>query len=427
MIFSMYSATDWWTLLTVVLCGAACALVGVFLVLRRMSLLGDSITHAILPGIVGGFILFETRDAGVMLLGAGVAGVLTAFLASTIQRLGKVHEDASLGVVFTTMFAIGSILLTFFAGSIDLDPGCVLYGVIETAVLHRVEFLGVDLPRPTIAIGIALLIDAVLVVVFFKELRIVSFDPYLATTMGISAAVVHYCLMAAVAGTSVVMFESVGSILVVAMLVAPAATAQLLTDRLRSMAVVSVLLGISAGVLGHVGAVYWNTSVAGMVSVMAGAQFVVAVVAAPRHGLVGKWYRRLHLSTRIAAEDILGRLYREAESGKRAPEHGGAAMLLDRVATFALRRSRLVVRTGSTLSLTPAGHAAAQDLIRGHRLWEKFLAEKVGLPLDHLHDPSHRVEHYLSGSLKAQLEQGVETPTDPHGKPIPPAPRTGST
>jgi manganese/zinc/iron transport system permease protein len=359
-----------------------------------------------------------------MLLGAGIAGVLTAFLASTIQRLGKVHEDASLGVVFTTMFAIGSILLTFFAGSIDLDPGCVLYGVIETAVLHRTEFLGMELPRPTVAIGLALLIDLVLVIVFFKELRIVSFDPYLATTMGISAGVVHYCLMAAVAGTSVVMFESVGSILAVAMLVAPAATAQLLTDRLRSMVVVSVVMGVSAGVLGHVGAVYWNTSVAGMVSVVAGAQFAVAVVAAPRHGLVGKWYRRLHLSTRIAAEDILGRMYREAESGTRERDVR-TATLLDKVALIALRQARLVVNEADALSLTPKGQAAAQDLIRGHRLWEKFLAEKVGLPLDHLHDPSHRVEHYLSGAIKAQLEEGVEAATDPHGKPIPPAPGAG--
>lgn len=423
MIFSTYSITDWWTMITVMLCGAACALLGVFLVLRRMSLLGDSITHAILPGIVGGFLLFKTRDAGVMLLGAAVAGILTAFLSSAIQRLGRVHEDASLGVVFTSLFAIGSILLTFFAGSIDLDPGCVLYGVIETAILHRVDALGFELPRPTIAIAIALLIDVVLVVLFFKELRIVSFDPYLATTMGISAGLVHYCLMGAVAGTSVVMFESVGSILVVAMLVAPAATAQLLADRLKSMVLLSVALGVSAAFLGHVGAVYWNTSVAGMVSVVAGAQFVLAVIAAPRHGMIGKWYRRVHLSVRIAAEDILGRLYREGERGEPMAEEDAARSWMRVVAQIALVRSGLVARTNGTNRLTPAGTAAAQDLIRGHRLWERYLAEQVGLAIDHVHDPSHRVEHFLSGPLKDELEKSVGQSTDPHGKPIPPAPK----
>ncbi len=421
MIFSTYTPTDWWTLLTVALCGAACAIVGVFLVLRRMSLLGDSITHAILPGIVGGFLLFKTRDVSVMLLGAGIAGVLTAFLASAIQRLGKVHEDASLGVVFTTLFAIGTVLLTFFAGNIDLDPGCVLYGVIETAILHQVEVYGIAMPRPTVAIAIALAIDALLIAVFFKELRLVSFDPYLATTMGFSAVLVHYSLMAAVAGTSVVLFESVGSILVVAMLVAPGATAQLLCDRLRSMVWVAAGLGVSAGVIGHVGAVYWNTSVAGMVSVVAGAQFVLAVVCAPKHGVVARWYRRVHLATRIAAEDLLGELYRRSEGLGSAPVPQVAGWLVRRASLVALRRAGFVAREGAGLTLTSKGTDAARELVRGHRLWESFLTDEIGLPPDHVHEPSHRVEHFLSGTVRERLEESVRTPTDPHGKPIPPA------
>ncbi|MGQ0626518.1 MAG: metal ABC transporter permease, partial [Phycisphaerales bacterium] len=171
---------DLWVVATGVCCAVACGVLGCFLVLRRMSLLGDAISHAVLPGIAAGFLVWGRRGILPMLLGAGGAGVLTAGLSGVLSRYARVAEDAALGVVFTTLFALGVVMITFSASSVDLDPGCVLYGVIEMTPLDTVLVLGMEMPRAFAGLFICLLIAVVMVGVFFKELAIVSFDPGLA-------------------------------------------------------------------------------------------------------------------------------------------------------------------------------------------------------------------------------------------------------
>lgn len=407
-------------LATAIACAVPCGVLGCFLVLRRMSLIGDAITHAILPGLVIAFALTGSRAVGPMLLGAGAMGLLTAFLAAAISRRGRVDEGASLGVVFSAMFALGVIMLNIYGGNVDLDATCVLYGVIELVPFDTRQFLGLTLPRALIAlllIGVPVLITVALL---FKELKIVCFDAALATTLGINAAAVHYGLLAAVAAVSVVSFEAVGSILVVAMLVAPAATAQLLTDRLGRMVILSAIIAAADAVIGYFLAVWTDSSVAGMMAAAAGAVFIIAAIVAPGHGIIAKALRLANLRIRIAEEDALGALFRAAESGS-ATALAAPDSWTRRIALWRLARRRAIERSPAGPRLTDRGRRAGAAIIRAHRLWESYLARTTDLPLDHLHGPSERIEHFLSDEIQAELARDAGTRhDDPHGKPIPP-------
>jgi manganese/zinc/iron transport system permease protein len=269
--------------------------VGSFLVLRRMSMMGDAISHAVLPGLAVAFLVTGSRASLPMFLGAAIAGVLTAMFTEWIRGAGKVDEGASMGVVFTTLFALGLLLVVQAADHVDLDPGCVLYGAIELTPLDTVSVGGHHIPRVVLTLGAVFLLNLTCVLLLYKELKISSFDPALATTLGIHARLMHYLLMTLVALTAVASFESVGNILVVAMLIVPAATAHLLTDRLSTMIALAVLFGAASAVLGHVGAIalpaafgYQSTNTAGMMALMSGLLFALALVFAPRQGILSR-------------------------------------------------------------------------------------------------------------------------------------------
>ncbi|MBX3406759.1 MAG: metal ABC transporter permease [Phycisphaeraceae bacterium] len=425
---NLLSFIDWWTLCIAALCAASCGMIGAFLVIRRLSLLGDAISHSVLPGLGAAFILAGTRSPAAMLAGALAAGVLTAALAAGVRRIGRLPHDAALGVVFTTFFAVGVLMVTWVAKSIDLDPSCVLYGLLELVSLDRVDLLGVSVPR-ALPWQVGLFAgNLLLIALLFKELRITSFDPHLATALGIHAGAVQAVLLTAVTATTVVSFEAVGSILVVALLVAPGATAQLLTDRLGRMVALSAVLGVCAAVLGYLGAVAMNTNIAGMIAVAAGAQFLFAAVFAPRYGVAARAIRHAGLSLRIAREDVLGVLYRlgerEAEIAQPTLQHAQAvraagATIVARLACAQLRRRGLVEARGDELTLTPLGFEEARRIVRAHRLWESYLSQNLPLPLDHLHDPSERFEHFMSRELQERVAAEVGTRPDPHGKQIP--------
>jgi ABC-type Mn2+/Zn2+ transport system permease subunit len=408
----------WWTIAVASCCNVACALLGCYLVLRRMSLLGDAISHAILPGIVLAFLFTGERQGWAILLGAMALGVLTTFLTQGLHGLGKVPEDASMGVVFTALFAAGVILITRYASQVDLDPGCVLYGVLENVTLQTIE--GTDIPEAFLTQGPAVALTVAFILLFWKELKIVSFDPALAKAMGLPVALVHYALMAMVAGVTVASFEAVGSILVIAMLIVPGATAHLLTDRLPWMLVWSAVVALLCAFFGYLGAVWLNTSTAGMMSVVAGLQFLLAVVFAPRHGLLSKAWRNYRLSVRIACEDTLAALFRREENVQApAPIPGGLRGML---AQALLRRFGLLTKAGQRLKLTERGRKEASFLVRSHRLWESFVGQHFQLPLDHLHDPAERMEHFIGPTFQEELATELQQPaTDPHGKMIPPA------
>ena len=242
-------------------------------------MLGDAISHAVLPGLVIAFLVTASRNVVPMLLGAAVMGVFTAFLTETLSRTNRLYRDASLGVVFTTLFSIGVILVAVYADAVDLDQDCVLYGEIAYTPWNTLVIGGMDLgPRPLWVLGGVLLADLAFVVLFFRQLLICSFDPQMAKAVGINERLWHYLLMTMVSLTVVAAFESVGAILVVAMLIVPGATAYLLTSNLRLLLVLAIAAGIVSAVGGYYAAAIIDASIAGAMSVVAGLVFGVAML-----------------------------------------------------------------------------------------------------------------------------------------------------
>ena len=271
-------------LLTAILVSSSCALLGCFLVLRKMAMVGDAISHAILPGIVVAFLISGSRESVPMLIGAGIVGLATTFLVEYFHRRAKLQSDAAIGVTFTTLFAIGVLLISVFAGKVDLDQDCVLYGelaYVPLDVIFRTD--GTVLAPKALVVSAAVL---VLIVVFiftgYRQLVVTTFDPAFAAATGLATGIWHYLLMGAVSVTTVASFESVGAILVVALLVAPAATAYLLTNDLKTMLALSVLICAIASALGFYLAVVLDGSIAGAIATVCGLLFALAFAISPR-------------------------------------------------------------------------------------------------------------------------------------------------
>jgi manganese/zinc/iron transport system permease protein len=427
-------ALDGWIVVAGVLCAVASALLGNFLVLRRMSLLGDAISHAVLPGLAAAFFFSSSRSSMPMFLGAVLTGILTALLTEWIRGLGKVDEGASMGVVFTTLFALGLVMIVQAADHVDLDPGCVLYGAIELTPLDTVRLAGHSVPRVVLNLSAVLVLNLLFILMFWKELKLSSFDPVLATTTGFNARVIHYLLMTLVAVTSVASFESVGNILVVAMFVVPPSAAYLLTDRLGWMVVISVLIAGASGILGHIGALvipswfgFHSTSTAPMMATSAGALFVLAAVFAPRHGILMRFLRQRMLSWKIFREDILALLFRlEEKSAQRAvrPREIQQLLFTGRLSiSVALHWQRirgLLREKKGAYELTVSGRQKAESVIRAHRLWEQYLVERADIPRERIHDKAERFEHFTDARLRSRLDDETSPSTvDPHGSIIP--------
>ncbi len=433
-------AIDGWILFVGTLSACSCALLGNYLVLRRLSLMGDAISHAVLPGLAIAFLITSSRAAWPMFAGAVIVGVITALLTQVITRYGKVEHGAAMGVVFSILFAIGLVLIRQVADHVDLDPGCVLYGnIVQIALDAQFE----DVPPAARNLACVFVLNILFVGLFYKELKISSFDPDLATTLGINATLMHYALMVMVAVTTVANFESVGSILVIAMLIVPAATAHLLTDRLGVMILLSQLIACFSAVTGHLLACYgpgWvgvdavaNTSA--MMAVVVGFVLFVAIFLAPEQGLLAKWYHRMKLSSRIVRQDVLGLLYRweemNGESGRSMRRDEvltvvGGGSLPTRALRKLLRQNEIVrMMDGRDVvyRLTDSGKLAASQLVGAHRLWESYLAKHFHLASDHLHEPANRMEHYITPELREELREQLTDPKhDPHGKSIPSEP-----
>ena len=425
---------DLFPMLAATLAAVGCGLLGNFLVLRRLSLMGDAISHSVLPGLVAAFLIASARDPLVMFLGAAAAGVATVVLVELVKKLGRVESGAAMGVVFSVLFALGVLLLQQAAAdAIDLDADCVLHGQLETLAWYGAPdtFGGLmnastieAVPRQLWILAAMVVLAFLFTAVFFKELRIAAFDPGLATSQGFNATLMHYMLMIFVAFATVASFEAVGSILVIAMLICPAATARLLTDRLLPQLVWSVAIAIACGVGGYVAATavpaaFGKDAVnaAGSMTLVAGLLLALAMIASPTHGVITRIVRRGRLSRSIAADDLLALLYRARESGAGpTPVHEIHASMPGRKVGAALAscaRRGLVHHTDGTVELTEAGRAAAAEIVRRHRLWEHYLVDEAGADPAHVHPVAEQLEH-------VQIQPPAGATTDPHGRSIPP-------
>ena len=265
--------------LTAVFTAVSCALLGAFLVLRKMTMVGDAISHAVLPGIAVAYWLSQSRASLWMFLGAAAVGVLATIIIELLRKKLKVQSDASIGMTFTTLFALGVILITFWSDSVDLDQECVLYGEIAYVPFNTWSLGGLNM-GPIALWSSGLLLLAVLAYTFigFKGLKMSSFNEDYAAVLGIGVAAWNLSLMAMVSFATVVSFESVGAILVVALLVVPAATAYLLVEKLHLLLIGAGSIALLAALGGYALSRWMDTSIAGTVATLLGVQFLIVLL-----------------------------------------------------------------------------------------------------------------------------------------------------
>jgi manganese/zinc/iron transport system permease protein len=358
--------------LIAVVVAVACALPGTFLVLRRLALVSDAISHSILLGIVLGFFVAGDVNSPLPLVGAALVGLLTVGLVSALERTGLVREDAAIGLVFPALFSIGVILISRYANGVHLDIDAVLLGELAFAPFDRLVFWGWDWgPISLVTMSAILVANVTAIAVFWKELKLSTFDPALAVALGFSPALVTYGLTGLVSVTAVGAFDAVGSILVVALMIAPPATAYLLTDSLAR------LLGLAAGI-GALSALagYWlayalDASIAGSMATMTGVCFALAWLFAPERGLVAMARRRarqrlefaqamlaIHLATHAGKPEA----ERESRVGDLDEHLRWEPSFTERIVRGAERRGLVRERAGH-LELTDRGRALADETI----------------------------------------------------------------
>jgi manganese/zinc/iron transport system permease protein len=350
----------------------ACALLGVFLVLRRMALMSDAISHASLLGIVVVFFLVRDLSSPLLVVGAALTGVLMVSLVELLHRTGLVREDAATGLVFPALFSLGVILISRYVASVHLDTDAVLVGSLEFASGVRLVVAGHDLgPEALWVMAGILLLNLAFIGLFYKELKLATFDAGLAAALGFAPALLHYGLMALVSVTAVGAFNAAGSVLVVALMIVPAVTAYLLTDRLSVMLGLSAVIGVLSAVSGYWVAQLLDVSLGGSMATMAGVIFGVVLLAAPEQGLIALALRRRWQRWEFAQTMLAIHLYHhegrpEAEVESRLdhlPEHlGWQPAFAARVVGYA-EAGGLLRRHDGRLVLTDAGRERARQAL----------------------------------------------------------------
>ncbi|WGF93641.1 metal ABC transporter permease [Aequorivita marisscotiae] len=300
----------------------ACAIPGVFLVLRKMSLISDAISHSILPGIVIGFFITQDLNSPLLILLAALFGVITVVLVEFIQKTGLVKEDTAIGLVFPVLFSIGVILIAKNASDVHLDIDAVLLGELAFAPFNRFMVDGANWgPKSLWIMGSILLITVSLLILFFKELKVSTFDAGLSSALGISPLLMHYGLMSVSSITVVGAFDAVGAILVVALMIAPAATAYLLTEDLKKMIALSLFFGVFSAVSGYWTANLLDASISGSIATMLGAIFLLIYLFAPKKGLISVLYRQKQQRIEVSLITFLLHLNRHEEVSERHINH----------------------------------------------------------------------------------------------------------
>ncbi|HEY1187997.1 MAG TPA: metal ABC transporter permease [Gemmata sp.] len=348
----------------------ACAVPGTFLVLRRSAMTSDAIGHVLLFGIVLAYFAVRDLDSPWLMFGAAAAGLLAVVLVEALEKSGRVKADAALGLVFAALFAAGVLLVSVSVKNVHLDVDQVLLGQPEAARDPRWEVFGKAI-QPVWILGAVLALNVALAVLFFKELKLTTFDPGLATSLGFRPAVVHYALMAVVSITAVAAFDAVGPVLVVGFFVVPAAAAFLLTDRLAVMLVLAGAFGVAAAFLGTYTAGRLNTTIAGAAAAALGALFAAVFLLAPGRGLVAQAVQRVRRK-RAFHELMLAVHLAQHEGTPEEPEESRATSLHTHLhwtpqqtgaVVARAERNGFVVRAGEALKLTEAGRAKAREVL----------------------------------------------------------------
>jgi manganese/iron transport system permease protein/iron/zinc/copper transport system permease protein len=394
-----------------------CGVIGCFVILRRMAFLGDALSHAMLAGVTSGYLFMQIvfgidAHAPGMLVGSIIAGLITVGLVGFVSKVSRIKEDTAIGIMYTGIFAVGGVLASIFSYRIHLD----LYHFVTGMVLGVEDS---DLWMMAVVAAVVLAI----VILWYRYFQITTFDPVMAASLGIPVVAIDYLLTTCTSLVVVSAVSIVGVILVVGLLVTPAATAYLLSDRLHRMMGLSALFGLT-GVVGGLYVSTWIGNVATGPSIVIAStlQFLVVLTVAPRYGLIADLLRRRSIVPQQIVEDVLGS-FRYGEQGsiaiaqiQRHVHHRGDQVMR---ALRSMERDELLSIEGSHATLTDEGHREARRLLRAHRLWETYL-EHVGTPAEELHSRAHELEHLHDEATVDYLDDKLGHPLrDPHGATIP--------
>jgi manganese/zinc/iron transport system permease protein len=401
------------------LLGATAGVVGTFAVLRRRALVGDMLSHAALPGICIAFLLIGSRNFLGLSIGALASGVLGIVLVTFLTRWTRTKEDAAIGIVLSTFFGAGIVLLSVAQRRTSGYPaGLKSYLLGEAAGIGKgdVQLIGVVALACLVVIGL-----------LYKEFKLLSFDGDFATAQGWPAFGLDLVLMGTLAVVTIVGLPICGVILMAALVILPGAAARFWTNRLGRLLVIAALAGAGAGVIGTFLASplpqQWfgvelldNTKYppGPLIVLSAAGFFLFSLLFAPQRGIVSRAIGELRLRSRMVREHLLRALYELSEPHlPQRPRVAGAQLLAQRSWNrwwldwwlSRLSARGLIERQGDDLRLTPAGLAAAAEITRTHRLWEMFLVESAGIASDHVDRDADAVEHMLPRPLIRELEQ----------------------
>lgn len=407
-----------------ILLGVCCGLLGSFLVVRKMALVGDALSHAVLPGVALGFLWNMSKDPWAIFIGATLAGILGAVSVHVIKQTTHLKEDTALGLVLAAFFAVGIVLLTMIQQLPEGNKSGIdkfLFG--QAAAINQR-----DVVLMSIVTGLAL----VSILVFYKEFLVTSFDSGFARSAGFPVQAFHYALMLLLAFAIVIALQAVGVVLVSAMLITPAAAAYMLTDRLHRMLWLAALFGVFAGITGAFFSFLRPNLPTGPFMVLgASSVFTVAFLFGPKHGVVVKWWLRRSRTSRVQRENTLKGVYHVLEARgfygegvtlNELAQRRRETLEQTRVQAGALERHAFATLDdeGQTLYLTPEGWQRALAIVRNHRLWELYLTHAAQIAPDHVHEDAEKIEHVLGEEVVRELERKLDfARRDPHGRVIP--------
>lgn len=282
-----------WTLAIAVLTAVVCSLCGVFLVVKHESMIAEALSHAVLPGILVAFLIFQDRTSPWLIISAGLSGLLMVWVVQTIRKTGLVDGDAALGIVFSALFSVGIICANLGLNKVHFDSHCIIDGNLAMAALRPFTIGGTEIaPYAFVSMATVLALLVGFIAIFYKELKLMMFDAALSQTFGFRPAMLHLIWLALVSITTVSAFEIAGSILVVALMIAPPATAFLLTRRLGVMLTISSIIGVISSVIGLYLGLWLDIAPTGPIASVAGMIFLLTVLLAPKQGVVAKLRRR---------------------------------------------------------------------------------------------------------------------------------------
>lgn len=409
-----------WVLVGCALIGAGASLVGTFTYLRKEALVGDAIAHALLPGVALAFIIFEEKSLVVLFPGAVVAGLLSMWSISIIQKRSKLKSDAAIAIVLSVFFAVGIVLLTHIQqGSYGNQSGlsAFIFGKAASMLPRDIYlFIGVDVAL----IGCIWL--------FYPYLKLFSFDKEFAQTVGLPVRFLQFLLSVLTVLAIATGIQAVGVVLMAALIITPAAAARFMTKELHHMIFWAILLGIISAISGVLISYMLPSMPTGpWIVVVLSMLAIAAFFFSPSRGIVSRNRQRIQHQRKITEENVIKLLYYLQSKNDHIPIEVTAlasgrkfdGMLLGK-ALKRLEKNEIVTRENDTVTLTDSGMNEGRRIVRLHRLWELYLNVRMDIAEDHVHHDAEAIEHIITPELELALLKDLDYPElDPHMSEIP--------